>query len=117
MSWIFYKRGTIKPYNIGFVFVPIIMTKNHPVGVPHPRTLYINEGTKLHWAWHEEEMLKLWHKFFAILRSPARLNRYLARVDTYLARAFKAADRVERLQLSALNRACRPARLKNIWLS
>jgi phosphohistidine swiveling domain-containing protein len=105
MSWIVYKRGTIKPYNGNFVFKAIFKFKMHPVGSPHPKTLYINEGDKLHWGWHKAEMEKFWKKFLIIFQSPVKLERYLARTDKYLGQAFQAATRIERQNLEKLSNA------------
>lgn len=119
MSWLVYKRGTIEPFRASLPLLAIFRFDRHDNGAKQPRTLYINEGDKLHWSWDKEEFNRFWTKQEEYFKSPAKIARHFQRVDKAYRSAISASQKVLKADLRRLDNkqliGLQAGFSKNIW--
>jgi hypothetical protein len=81
MSWLVYKRGTIEPFRAYLLLFGVYKYFRHDIGASQPRTLYINEGDKLHWSWEKTSFDKFNKQLLDFLKNPRRLSRHFDWLD------------------------------------
>ncbi len=103
MSWLVYKRGTIEPFRASLPLLAIFKFCRHDNGAEQPRTLYINEGDKLHWSWDEKSFRNFWLKQKEYFKSPARIAKHFQKIDAAYQRAISASQKVFKTDLKSLD--------------
>lgn len=103
MKWFTYTRGTIPLYRIAPVFKGVLRLSEKPQKTFFARTLYVNIGPKLWWAWDSKELKKIADYLIKAAAKKITAEKIFRGYEKYGRRALEAVEKIRKTDLSKLS--------------
>ncbi len=103
MKWLVYTRGTIHPHRLSLAFPSFREAGKKLIGIPIYDVLYINKGSKLWWAWDEDQINRVGDHILEIIKTRKNADNHFKKFTDWSKRAINASEKIRKLDLTKLS--------------